>query len=221
MWLHAVATQQRAAGSVNFQSPDTGRPAGIGQTCWLPARDWDAEEVELAGTHRAIVKPPLGTVHFIRKSPCSRSLRPQHPLLCGATDRTAKKLQGKTNSAACWHHSERPYNCPIRRQPATRPNSIRYLTSALKDHIWYLITNRTDAVFTDHWMMRRSDRSAPLTADFLQRLQRRCGKKNMMFTSTFCCISCKSYVSSDHRVSETFTSRWVGTLMLCCVAKWK
>lgn len=49
-------------------SPDTGRLADIELTCWLTAFHLNAEEVELAGTHRAIVKPPLGTAIHQEKS---------------------------------------------------------------------------------------------------------------------------------------------------------
>lgn len=47
---------------VGLKSPNTGRPAGIELICWLGALHLNAEEVVLAGTHRAIVRPPPGTV---------------------------------------------------------------------------------------------------------------------------------------------------------------
>lgn len=49
-------------------SPNTGRPADIELICWLRSFHLNAEEVVLAGTHRAIVKPPLGTVIHQEKS---------------------------------------------------------------------------------------------------------------------------------------------------------
>ncbi len=79
---------------VNFKSPDTGRPAVIELICWLRALHLHAEEVVLAGTHRAIVKPPLGTVLIHQeKSVQSFAPPPTSSPVCGA--QTAKKVEGK------------------------------------------------------------------------------------------------------------------------------
>lgn len=91
----------------DFESPNTGRPADIELICWPGALHLTAEEVVLAGTHRAIVKPPPGTVQFIRKSLSCRLLRPLHPLLCGAL-RQPRKFKERTENTlpACWHYGE-------------------------------------------------------------------------------------------------------------------
>lgn len=79
---------------MNFRSPDTGRPADIELICWLTALDFNAEEVVLAGTHRAIVKPPLGTV-LIHQEKSVQSFAPPPTSSPLWSVQTAKKLQGK------------------------------------------------------------------------------------------------------------------------------
>lgn len=61
--VHKKKTHNMLGSSlVNFNIPDTGSSSNIELICWLRAPHLNAEEVVLAGTHRAIVKPPVGTV---------------------------------------------------------------------------------------------------------------------------------------------------------------
>lgn len=76
--------------------PNTGCTAGIELICWLPALRFNAEEVVLAGTHWAIVKPPLGTGSFIRKSPAGSA----PDILSWRSAQTPKKLQAENLPAS-------------------------------------------------------------------------------------------------------------------------
>lgn len=189
-----ITTQHHTGKQLSEVSPNTGRPADIELICWLTAFHLNAEEVVLAGTHRAIVKPPLGT-NLIHQEKSVRSFAPPPTSSPLSSVQPANKLQGKNSKHSPCLLTPWRNTANLSREWAV---IIYDLTSALKKcHLaWSEVTNRADADFTDYWMMRRSDLSAPLTAD-LQISERRCGKRNTMFTSTFCCNSCKFLISTD------------------------
>lgn len=174
------------------------KPADFEATCWLTAFHLHAEEVVLAGTHRAIVEPPLGTVQFSRKSLC-RLLRPEHPPLWSlqAVDKVQENPPSTSKHTLClltswrdsaslrWVVSEEALNAG----PDVRCEEIGFGFKWNKPGRWRVYRPlRDEAVGPSRAFHRWFPRPA-----------RRCGKRNMMFTSTFCCSSCKFSYSLQTR----------------------
>lgn len=82
-----------------------------------------------------------------------------------------------------------------------------------------LITNRADADFTDHWMMRGSDRRASLTADFQDPWDD--VERGIWCSLRLSAAAAVSYIFLRTRNLTALVSKWVGTVTLCCVANQK
>lgn len=82
-----------------------------------------------------------------------------------------------------------------------------------------LITNRADADFSDHWMMRGSDRRASLTANFQDPWDD--VERGIWCSLRLSAAAAVSYMFLQTPDLTALVSKWVGADCLCCVANQK
>lgn len=149
----------------------------------------------LARTHRAIVKPPLGTAQSVRKKKLCPAGRSASNILSFVK---SPHTNQETSRKASTGRPHPPASCRSIQLASANPSGwsgtvrVFILGSGRRSaDRWQLDVepaNRDDARFPGRWRMTGSVRSAPSPAHFQDP---RCGRRNMIFTSTSCCSSCE------------------------------
>lgn len=172
-------------------------------------------------THRAIVEPQLRKVLQEKASVGRSGSSAPNILLGGACSQPADKVEGTTSNSSTPKHTHAHTHARGRAHTHTRRDNalhspichlrrapiIMYEAGAhfrrggfwLDCCCWSERTGpsrsdpiRSDGGSCDRRLMRRADRTSnPLISLLPIPAPGRCGKRNMMFTSTFCCKSCK------------------------------
>lgn len=204
--------------------PDTGRPADIELICWLRAPSLkcrgsrvgsDTQSHCRGSARKGPVLQEKKKVSSVAPPPTSSSVEPT------ASQQSSRNYNNPKHTACLltlrWDNAF-TLICHLR----TALIMYEATSAAEKSDLSLRWTNPADGGFSDRRLMRRADCRAPRNRWF-PTSERRCGKRNTMFTSIFCCNSCKSVTPAQQELFDLVFSciQMGGNVMLCCVAKWK